>query len=162
MLARGGSLTTLGYARTTSTTIDVTNLILEMSRIKSFSRFALPLLDWGEAWKTILPLLDSAAIKAMEVRTFPSAKAVGALKYLTDERPLGKIITIQFQRMNSLNGSALNISGGKKKISVRNFKTTRIQSHFMNPISVLDSKRFPPKVKVSFKLDRNVEVPLLG
>ncbi|MBV9874176.1 MAG: zinc-binding alcohol dehydrogenase family protein [Verrucomicrobia bacterium] len=90
-LAVGGSLTTLGYAAERKTTIDVTNLIWKRASIKSFSIFAQPQVLWDEAWKAILPLLDSGAIKPIVAKTFPMADAADALKYLVDRRPFGKV-----------------------------------------------------------------------
>jgi len=90
-LAVGGSLTTLGYAAERKTTIDVTNLIWKRASIKSFSIFAQPQVLWDEAWKAILPLLDSGAIKPIVAKTFPLAEAADALKYLVDGRPFGKV-----------------------------------------------------------------------
>ena len=90
-LAVGGSLTTLGYAAERKTTIDVTNLIWKRASIKSFSIFAQPQVLWDEAWKAILPLLDSGAIKPIVGKTFPLAEAADALKYLVDGRPFGKV-----------------------------------------------------------------------
>jgi NADPH2:quinone reductase len=90
-LATGGSLTTLGYASERKTTIDVTNLIWKRASIKSFSIFAQPQVLWDEAWKAIIPLLDSGAIKPIVARTFPLAEAADALKYLIDGRPFGRV-----------------------------------------------------------------------
>lgn len=90
-LAVGGSLTTLGYAAERKTTIDVTDLIWKRASIKSFSIFAQPQSLWDEAWKAILPLLDSGAIKPIVAKTFPLAEATDALKYLVDGRPFGKV-----------------------------------------------------------------------
>jgi NADPH:quinone reductase len=90
-LALGGSLTTLGYAAERKSTIDVTHLIWKRASIKSFSIFAQPQALWEKAWKAILPLLDSAAIKPIVAKTFPLAQAADALKYLVDRRPFGKV-----------------------------------------------------------------------
>jgi NADPH2:quinone reductase len=89
-LAVGGSLTTLGYSAERKTTIDVTDLIWKRASIKSFSLFAQPQALWVEAWKTIIPLLDSGAIKPIVAKAFPLAEAADALKYLVEERPFGK------------------------------------------------------------------------
>ncbi|HEX6565001.1 MAG TPA: zinc-binding dehydrogenase [Chthoniobacterales bacterium] len=89
--AVGGSLTTLGYAAERKTTIDVTNLIWKRASIKSFSIFAQPQVLWDQAWKAVLPLLDSGAIKPIVAKTFLLAEAADALKYLVDGRPFGKV-----------------------------------------------------------------------
>jgi NADPH:quinone reductase len=91
-LAVGGSLTTLGYAAQRESTIDVTNLIWKRASIKSFSIFAQPQALWDEAWKAIIPLLDSGAIKPIVAKTFPLAEAADALRYLVDRRPFGKVV----------------------------------------------------------------------
>ena len=91
-LAVGGSLTTLGYAAQRESTIDVTNLIWKRASIKSFSIFAQPQALWDEAWKAIIPLLDSGAIKPTVAKTFPLAEAADALRYLLDRRPFGKVV----------------------------------------------------------------------
>lgn len=91
-LAVGGSLTTLGYAGKRIATIDVTNLIWKRASIKSFSIFAQPQELLDEAWRVILPLLESGAIKPIVAKTFPLIKAVDALKCLVDERPFGKVV----------------------------------------------------------------------
>ena len=53
ILAPDGSLTTLGYAASRKTTIDVTNLIWKGASIKSFLLFSQPLSARSDAWKTI-------------------------------------------------------------------------------------------------------------
>jgi NADPH2:quinone reductase len=90
-LAMGGSLTTLGYSAERKATIDVTNLIWKRASIKSFSIFAQPQVLCDEAWKAIVPLVDSGAIKPIIAKTFPLADAADALKYLVDGRPFGKV-----------------------------------------------------------------------
>jgi len=69
-LAPGGSLTTLGYSGGRKTTIDVTNLIWKRASIKSFSLFAQPPAAWADAWKAIVSLLQSGAIKPIVAKTF--------------------------------------------------------------------------------------------
>ena len=91
-LASGGSLTTLGYAAERKTTIDVTDLIWKRASIKSFSLFAQPLSLWEEAWAVILPLLDSGILKPIVAQTFPLSEAAGALQYLIEKRPFGKVV----------------------------------------------------------------------
>jgi len=62
ILAPDGSLTTLGYAASRKTTIDVTNLIWKGASIKSFLLFSQPLSARSDAWKTIAELLSSGRI----------------------------------------------------------------------------------------------------
>ncbi len=88
-LAVGGSLTTLGYAANRKATIDVTNLIWKQASIKSFILFAQPQAD---AWKAIVPLLQSGAIKPIVAKTFPLAEAAEALRSLVEGRPFGRVI----------------------------------------------------------------------
>jgi len=90
-LAVGGSLTTLGYAADRKSTIDVTHLIWKRASIKSFSLFAQPQAFWSEAWKSLLPLLASGAVKPIVAKTYPLAEAADALKYLVERRPFGKV-----------------------------------------------------------------------
>jgi NADPH2:quinone reductase len=91
-LASGGSLTTLGYSAGRRATIDVTDLIWKRATIKSFSLFAQPQAAWEEAWHTIVPLLQSGAIKPIVAKTFPLAEAADALHYLVEERPFGMVV----------------------------------------------------------------------
>src|SRR5712672_3863908 len=79
-LAPGGSHTTLGYSGGRKTTIDVTNLIWQQASIKSFILFAQPQAAFVDAWKTIVSLLGSGAIKSIVAKTFPLAKAADALR----------------------------------------------------------------------------------
>ena len=88
-LAPGGSLTTLGYAADRKATIDVTNLIWKQASIRSFILFAQPQAD---AWKVIVSLLQSGAIKPIVAKTFPLAKAADALRYLVEGRPFGRVV----------------------------------------------------------------------
>src|SRR5258706_3147731 len=91
-LAPGGSLTTLGYSAGRKTTIDVTNLIWKRANIKSFSLFAQLPAAWADAWKTIVSLLKSGAIKPIVAKTFPRAEAADALRYLVEDRPFGRVV----------------------------------------------------------------------
>jgi NADPH:quinone reductase len=88
-LAVGGSLTTLGYAGGRKATIDVTDLIWKQASIKSFILFGQPQAD---AWKAIVPLLHSGAIKPIVAKTFPLAEAADALRYLVEGRPFGRVV----------------------------------------------------------------------
>ena len=88
-LAMGGSLTTLGYAADRKATIDVTNLIWKQASIKSFILFGQPQAD---AWKAIVPLLRSGAIKPIVAKTVPLTEAADALRYLVEGRPFGRVV----------------------------------------------------------------------
>jgi NADPH2:quinone reductase len=91
-LAPGGSLTTLGYSAGRKTTIDVTDLIWKQASIKSFILFAQPNAAWADAWRTIISLLQSGAIKPIVAETFPLTKAADALRYLVEGRPFGRVV----------------------------------------------------------------------
>jgi len=51
--------------------------------------FAQPQILWSEAWKAIISLLNSGAIKPIVAKTFPLAEAADALRYLG--RPFGRV-----------------------------------------------------------------------
>ena len=91
-LASEGSLTTLGYSASRKTTIDVTNLIVPQASIRSLNMFAQPQAAVTDAWKVIVPLLQSGAIKPIVAKTFPLTEAAAALRYLVDGRPFGRVV----------------------------------------------------------------------
>ena len=91
-LAMGGTLTTLGYSGGRKATIDVTDLIWKRATMKSFALLAQPPAAWEEAWNTIVPLLESGAIKPIVAKTFPLAEASDALRYLIEDRPFGRVV----------------------------------------------------------------------
>lgn len=91
-LAPGGTLTTLGYAAGRIASIDVTHLIWKRAAVRSFSLFAQSQAKVDEAWKTLLPLLASAAIQPIVAKTFPLQEASEALRYLVEERPFGRVV----------------------------------------------------------------------
>jgi NADPH2:quinone reductase len=91
-LASGGSLTTLGYSASRKTTIDVTNLIVPQASIRGLNMFAQPQAAVTDAWKVIVPLLKSGAIKPILAKTFPLTEAADALRYLIEGRPFGRVI----------------------------------------------------------------------
>ncbi len=91
-LAPGGSLTTLGYSAGRESTIDVTDLIWKRASMRSFALFAEPPTAWDEAWRRIVPLLRSGAIRPIVARTFPLADAAEALRYLIEDRPFGRVV----------------------------------------------------------------------
>src|SRR5258708_7215633 len=91
-LALDGSLTTLGYSAGRKATIALTNLIWRRASIRSFALFAQPPTAWADAWKTIVPLLQSGAVKPIVARAFPLAEAADALRYLVEDRPFGRVV----------------------------------------------------------------------
>src|SRR6266446_2925402 len=91
-LAMGGSLTTLGYSAGRKSTIDVTDLIWKHASMKSFSLFAQPPEMWSAAWKVIVALLASGAIKPIVAQTFALEDAAEALRYQIESRPFGRIV----------------------------------------------------------------------
>jgi len=91
-LAVGGSLTTLGYSASRQATIDVTDLIVPQASIRSLNMFRQPQATVADAWKAIVPLLQSAAIKPIVAKTFPLVEAAKALRYLVEDRPFGRVV----------------------------------------------------------------------
>jgi NADPH2:quinone reductase len=91
-LAPGGSLTTLGYSASRKTTIEVTDLIVPQASILSLNMFRQPQATVADAWKTIVPLLQSGAIKPIVAKTFPLVEAAEALRYLVEGRPFGRVV----------------------------------------------------------------------
>jgi NADPH2:quinone reductase len=91
-LAPGGSLTTLGYSASRKTTIDVTDLIVPQASIRSLNMFRQPQATVADAWKAIVSLLQSGAIKPIVAKTFPLGEAADALRYLVEGRPFGRVV----------------------------------------------------------------------
>src|SRR5580692_5754348 len=91
-LAPGGSLTTLGYSASRKTTIDVTDLIVPQGTIRSLNMFRQPQETVTDAWKAIVSLLQSGAIKPIVAKTFPLVEAAEALRYLVEGRPFGRVV----------------------------------------------------------------------
>jgi NADPH2:quinone reductase len=91
-LAMDGRLTTLGYSASRKATINVTDLIWKRASIRSFVLFAQPPAAWAEAWKVIVPLLQSGAIRPIVAKVFPLAEAADALRYLVEDRPFGRVV----------------------------------------------------------------------
>jgi NADPH2:quinone reductase len=91
-LALEGSLTTLGYSASRKTTIDVTHLIVQQASIRSLNMFLQPPAVVMDAWKAIVPLLKSGAVRPIVARTFPLAEAADALRYLVEDRPFGRVV----------------------------------------------------------------------
>jgi NADPH:quinone reductase len=92
VLALGGNVITLGYSASRQTTIDVTNLIVPQASIRGLNMFAQPKESIGAAWKVIVALLKSGAIKPIVAKTFPLAEAAAALRYLVEGRPFGRVV----------------------------------------------------------------------
>jgi NADPH2:quinone reductase len=91
-LALEGSLTTLGYSASRKTIIDVTHLIVPQASIRSLNMFLQPPAVIADAWKAIVSLLQSGAIKPIVAKTFPLVEAAEALRYLVEGRPFGRVI----------------------------------------------------------------------
>jgi NADPH2:quinone reductase len=91
-LAPGGSLTTLGYSASRQTTIDVTDLIVPQASIRSLNMFRQPQATVADAWKAIVSLLQSGAIKPIVAKTFSLVEAAEALRYLVEDRPFGRVV----------------------------------------------------------------------
>jgi NADPH2:quinone reductase len=92
ILAPDGSLTTLGYAASRKTTIDVTDLIWKRASIKSFSLFHQTVSARSEAWKTITELLSARRVEPVVAKTFPLEDGANAIRYLIEGRPFGRVI----------------------------------------------------------------------
>jgi len=91
-LALEGRVTTLGYSASRTTTIDVTNLIVPQASIRGLNMFAQPKATITDAWKVIVSLLKSGAIKPIVAKAFPLAEAAAALRYLVEGRPFGRVV----------------------------------------------------------------------
>jgi NADPH:quinone reductase len=91
-LALEGSLTTLGYSASRKTTIDVTDLIVPQASIQSLNMFLQPKAAVTDAWKVIVSLLKSGAIRPIVARTVPLTEAADALRYLVEGRPFGRVV----------------------------------------------------------------------
>ncbi len=92
ILAQGGSLTTLGYAGGQETTINVTNLIWKAASIKSFLLFGESMAARRDAWSVISNLLASGKVRPIVAKSFALENAAEALRYLTEERPFGRVV----------------------------------------------------------------------
>src|SRR6201984_1189533 len=74
-LAFEGSLKTLGSSASRKATIDVTDLIVPQASIRSLNMFRQPQATVADAWKAIVSLLKSGAIKPIVAKTFPLVAA---------------------------------------------------------------------------------------
>ncbi|WP_266181355.1 zinc-binding dehydrogenase [Dyella humicola] len=91
-LAPGGNVTTLGYAASTKSTIDVTNLIWKGASLKSFLLFNNQPSAWTEAWEAIVNLLKSGQINPIVAKSFPLEHAAEAIRCQVEGRPFGRVI----------------------------------------------------------------------
>lgn len=91
-LGVGGVLITLGYSGGRKTTIDVTDLIWKRARMAGFSLFAQSPATIAAAWRDILPLIVSGAVKPIVERVYPFGEAGEALRHLIEDRPFGKVV----------------------------------------------------------------------
>src|SRR5271156_6473516 len=91
-LALGGVLITLGYSAGRKTTIDVTDLIWKRARIAGFSLFAQSPTAIATAWRDVIPLMVSGAVKPIVERVYALPEAGAALRHLIEDRPFGKIV----------------------------------------------------------------------
>jgi NADPH2:quinone reductase len=73
-------------------TIDVTDLIVPQASIHSLNMFRQPQAAVADAWKVIVSLLQSGAIKPIVAKTFPLVEAADALRYLVEGRPFGRVV----------------------------------------------------------------------
>jgi NADPH2:quinone reductase len=87
-----GVLITLGYSAGRKTTIDVTDLIWKRARMAGFSLFAQSPTAIVSAWRNIIPLIVSGSAKPIVEQVYPLGAAGEALRHLTEDRPLGKVV----------------------------------------------------------------------
>ncbi|RDJ19828.1 zinc-binding alcohol dehydrogenase family protein [Bosea caraganae] len=92
ILARGGSLTTLGYSGGRETTINVTDLIWKAASIKSFILSTESTAARSAAWSVIAELLAAGKIKPIVARTFALEEAAEAMRHLIEDRPFGRVV----------------------------------------------------------------------
>jgi NADPH2:quinone reductase len=91
-LGLGGILITLGYSAGRKTTIDVTDLIWKRAQMAGFSLFAQSSTAIAAAWREIIPLIASGAVKPILERVYPFNEAGEALRHLIEDRPFGKVV----------------------------------------------------------------------
>ena len=70
----------------------MTNLIVPQASLQGLNMFAQPKAAITDAWKVIVSLLKSGAIKPIVAKTFPLAEAADALRYLIESRPFGRVV----------------------------------------------------------------------
>jgi NADPH2:quinone reductase len=91
-LALGGVLITLGYSAGRKTTIDLTDLIWKRARMAGFSLFAQSPTTIATAWRDVIPLVVSGAVKPIVERIYALSEAGAALRHLIEDRPFGKVV----------------------------------------------------------------------
>src|ERR1700722_14626943 len=91
-LALGGVLITLGYSAGRKTTIDLTDLIWKRARMVGFSLFAQSPTAIATAWRDVIPLIVSGAVKPILERIYALPEAGAALRHLIEDRPFGKVV----------------------------------------------------------------------
>lgn len=92
VLAPGGSLTTIGYSGGKESTIDLTSLIWKIASIKGFLLFTESVATRAAAWAEIAKLIESGRVQPIVARTFALEDAAEAMRYLIEDRPLGRVI----------------------------------------------------------------------
>ena len=65
---------------------------MPQASIRGLNMFLQPPEVVADAWKVIVSLLKSGAIKPIVARTFPHAEAADALRFLIEDRPFGRVI----------------------------------------------------------------------
>jgi NADPH2:quinone reductase len=91
-LGLDGVLIILGYSAGRKTTIDVTDLIWKRARMAGFSLFAQSPTVIAAAWRDVIPLMVSGAVKPIVERVYPFGEASEALRHLIEDRPFGKVV----------------------------------------------------------------------
>src|ERR1700722_18017668 len=91
-LGLGGVLITLGYSAGRKTTIDLTDLIWKRARMAGFSLFAQSPTTIATAWRDVIPLMVSGAVKPIVERIYALSEAGAALRHLIEDRPFGKVV----------------------------------------------------------------------
>jgi NADPH2:quinone reductase len=65
---------------------------VSQTSIRGYNKFSQPQAIVADAWKAIVPLLQSSTIKPIVARTFPLVEAAEALRYLVEGRPFGRVV----------------------------------------------------------------------
>jgi NADPH:quinone reductase len=91
-LAVGGTLVTIGYTAGRKASIDVTDLIWKRARMAGFALLVQTPVVKRKAWEQVMALITSGALKPVVARTYPLEQAAEALRYLHEDRPLGKVV----------------------------------------------------------------------
>ena len=91
-LALSGTAVTLGYSGGQKSTIDVTDLIWKRASLLSLSLMSYSPEAWQKAWDTMEPLFTAGELVPMVKRKFPLQEAAEALRFLTEDRPFGRVL----------------------------------------------------------------------